>query len=247
MRDAGGVVAGVDADREVPAASVIKVLLLVAVLDEVEAGRRSLDERVAVPRERVGGAGALALLPSVTDLSLDELARLMICQSDNDAANVVLGLLGDEVVADVARRVGLSATHVRRAFMDEQARAEGRENTTTAADMALLLARLRGGEVVPFAQVRYAFELLADQQLAVGLTALLPEGVLHGSKPGELRGIRHDVAVIETADGAWASVAVLGTGMEDARYGQDYSVSVLPAFNAIGEAVLAYLTPADVS
>lgn len=236
--------AAVDADREVPAASVIKVLLLVALLDEVEAGRRELSEVVELPAERVGGAGALAMLPSVERLTVDELARLMICQSDNDASNVLMELVGAEPVRDVAERVGMTATHLRRRFMDTEARDAGVDNTTTAADMALLLARLRAGHVVPFSHVRYAFELLGEQQLAVGLTALLPDGVLHGSKPGELRGIRHDVAVIETADGAWASVAVLGTGMDDARYGQDYSVSVLPAYNAIGEAVLAYLTPA---
>ena len=44
---------------------------------------------------------------------------------------------------------------------------------------------------------------------------------------------------------ALASVAVTATGMYDERYGQDYSVSVLPALAAVGEAVLGWLTPAE--
>ena len=134
-----------------------------------------------------------------------------------------------------------TALVIRRAFMDEQARAQGYENTTCAADMALLLATLRDGGLLPFREMRYAFELLGGQQHTVGATALLPDGVVHASKPGDLRGMRHDAAVIETGSGAWASVAVLATGLEDTRYGQDYSASVLPGFNAIGEAVHAYL------
>jgi len=52
-----GVVAGWDSDREVPAASLVKVLVLVATLREVEAGRLSLDQTLEIPAARVGGAG----------------------------------------------------------------------------------------------------------------------------------------------------------------------------------------------
>lgn len=241
VHDATGVVAQVDAQRVVPSASTIKVLVLAALLDEVDRGRLDLDDDVTLPFERVGGAGALALLPSVQQLTVGELAALMVVQSDNDAANVLVDLVGRDTIARFATTAGLTDTHLRRRFMDADAAARGEDNTTTAADMARLLAGLRAGDLLPFRMVRHAFGLMGDQQHAVGVTALLPDGVFHASKPGDLRGIRHDVAVIETPDGRWASVAVLATGMDDTRYGQDYSISVLPGFNAIGEAVHAYL------
>ena len=58
----------------------------------VEQGRLNLDERVALPpaEERVGGGGALNLLPSVAALPLLELLRLMVALSDNDATNAVI-------------------------------------------------------------------------------------------------------------------------------------------------------------
>ncbi|WP_313716793.1 serine hydrolase [Arsenicicoccus bolidensis] len=239
-----GVVAGWDSDREVPAASLVKVLVLVATLREVEAGRLSLDQTLEIPEARVGGAGALSLLPSVAELSVVELLRLMVTLSDNDAANLLLRLLGHDRVTRCGVELGLRHTHVRRDLMDDGSAREGRDNTTTATDQAGLLAVLRSGEALGEQQTRLALALLSEQQHAYGVTALLPDGVVRGSKPGDLPGVRHDVALIE-AGGAWAAVAVTATGMYDERYGQDYSVSVLPALAAVGEAVLGWLTPAE--
>lgn len=237
-----GVLAGWDSDREVPAASLVKVLVLVATLREVEAGRLSLDQTLRIPDDRVGGAGALSLLPSVVELSVVELLRLMVTLSDNDAANLLLRLLGHDRVTRCGLELGLRHTHVRRDLMDSRSASQGRDNTTTAADQAGLLAVLRAGQALGAQQTALALALLSEQQHAYGVTALLPDDVVRGSKPGDLPGIRHDVALIETG-GAWAAVAVTATGMYDDRYGQDYSVSVLPALAAVGEAVLGCLAP----
>ncbi|AKT52802.1 hypothetical protein ADJ73_11565 [Arsenicicoccus sp. oral taxon 190] len=236
-----GVVAGWDADREVPAASLVKVLVLVAALREVDGGRLSLDQTLQLPEERVGGSGALSLLPSVTELAVVELLRLMVTLSDNDAANLLLHLLGHDRVTRTGREIGLQHTQVARNLRDRAAAESGRDNTTTAADQAGLLAALRAGQVLGGASTRLALALLAEQQHAYGVTALLPDGVVRGSKPGDLPGVRHDVALVETG-GSWATVAVTATGMYDERHRQDYSVSVLPALAAVGEAVLGYLT-----
>lgn len=240
VEDESGVVAGWDAERVVPAASLIKVLTLVTVLDRVDAGELNLDGAFAIPAARVGGSGALALLPSVEELSLVELCRLMIALSDNDAGNLILQIVGNRRVAALGRRLGLTQTTVDRAFMDAAAREEGRDNLTTAADQAMLLALIRSGRALSADSTRLALALLGEQQGAPGLTGLLPQHVVHGSKTGDLPGLRHDVALVESA-GRWASVAVLATDMYDARHDQDYSASVLPAFSAIGEAVLTYV------
>ncbi|MTB70550.1 serine hydrolase [Arsenicicoccus cauae] len=237
-----GVLAGWDSNRGVPAASLVKVLVLVATLREVEAGRLSLDQTLRIPDDRVGGAGALSLLPSVVELSVVELLRLMVTLSDNDAANLLLRLLGHDRVTRCGLELGLRHTHVRRDLMDSRSASQGRDNTTTAADQAGLLAVLRAGQALGAQQTALALALLSEQQHAYGVTALLPDDVVRGSKPGDLPGIRHDVALIETG-GAWAAVAVTATGMYDDRHGQDYSVSVLPALAAVGEAVLGCLAP----
>lgn len=143
-----GILAGWDADRQVPAASLIKVLVLLATLHEVDRGRLSLDQQLQVPARRVGGAGALSLLPTITELSVIELLRLMITLSDNDAANLLLQLLGHERVTRCATDLGLTQTVVQRDLMDPAAAESGRDNLTTAADQAGLLAVLRSGHAV---------------------------------------------------------------------------------------------------
>ncbi|MCH8613081.1 serine hydrolase [Arsenicicoccus dermatophilus] len=237
-----GILAGWDADRQVPAASLIKVLVLLATLHEVDRGRLSLDQQLQVPARRVGGAGALSLLPTITELSVIELLRLMITLSDNDAANLLLQLLGHERVTRCATDLGLTQTVVQRDLMDPAAAESGRDNLTTAADQAGLLAVLRSGHAVGESSTRLALALLGEQQHAYGVTALLPDQVVRGSKPADLPGLRHDVALIE-AHGSWRCVAVTATDMYDRRHEQDYSVSVLPALAAVGEAVLSTLVP----
>jgi len=121
-----GVLVDLDGGRVVPAASTIKVLVMVAALDQVAGGWLGLDQPVPLPGQRVGGSGPLSMLGSVSQITLAEALHLMITLSDNDATNAVLDLLGDDAVTDVGDRAGLTGTVLRRRMMGLQARAAGR-------------------------------------------------------------------------------------------------------------------------
>jgi len=136
-----------DATRVVPSASTIKVAILLAYL---ESGM-PWDLPVGLPPgdRRVGGCGPLSLLPSVTSLPAGELLTLMIALSDNDATNAILDVLGVGAVSRLLARAGARHTVLRRRMMDPAAVAAGRENETTAAEQAELLAQLRSGALLP--------------------------------------------------------------------------------------------------
>lgn len=240
-----GVVVDLDGDREVPAASTVKVLVLVATLYAVQRGTLTADRDVVLTERRVGGSGALAWLGSVRRLPLQEVLALMVVLSDNDATNAVLDLLGFDAVNDAGTRLGLRRTRLRRRMMDQDAVSSGRDNTTSAGELARILTALRCGRLLGPAGTRVALDLLAGQQSVDGLPALLPAGTWHGNKTGELAGLRHDMALLE-AGGRWASVAVTATGLLDADGGVDCGVdrgaSVLPTFAGIGAAVGQWLT-----
>lgn len=233
---ANGPIVDLDGGRVVPAASTVKVPILVAALLEVAAGDRRLEDRVDLGADRVGGSGALSLLPSITELPLVETLRLMIALSDNDAANAVMAMVGIEVVGQTCRRLGLASTRIQRPLMNHAARDAGLDNVTCARDLAQVMSRLRLGEALPPAETRVALDLLAEQQLLDGLPALLPEGVWHANKTGDLPGVRHDMALFEY-DGRWAGVAVTATGLGDPADGVDRGSTVLPTFASIGAAV----------
>ena len=242
-------------DRVVAAASTIKVPVLLAVLALVEQGRLRLDEpvRLLPVNERVGGAGALSLLPSVTALPLVDLLRLMVAVSDNDAANAVIehaGLISDRVddatidrpidrpIDALLAAVPTRHTRLRRRFMDGAAAARGVENETCAADLADLLVALRQGRLLGPDATRSALEVLRAQQVRDGLPSYLPPDVLVAAKPGDLPGLRAEVALLERGD-RWAVVAVVADGM--LADGVDRSIGVLPVFGALGELTAALL------
>jgi beta-lactamase class A len=236
---ADGVVVEVEGGRVVPAASTVKVPILVTALERVAAGTLRLQEPVHIGADRVGGSGALSLTPSVTELPLIEALRLMIALSDNDATNAVIALVGFEAVGRTCRRLGLDHTKLQRNLMDYAARDAGLDNVTCARDLAQVLAGLRLGEALPQAETRVALDLLAEQQCLDGLPALLPEKVWHGNKTGEQTGLRHDMALVEHGS-RWAGVAVTATdlgGKGDGGDGVDRGATVLPTFANVGAAV----------
>ncbi|MHB1472661.1 MAG: serine hydrolase [Dermatophilaceae bacterium] len=233
---AEGLIVDVDGGRVVPAASTIKVPILVTALERVADGTSRLQEPIHIGPDRVGGSGALSLVPSVTELPLIETLRLMIALSDNDATNAVIALVGFEAVGQTCRRLGLDHTQLQRTLMNHAARDAGLDNVTCAQDLAQVMTRLRVGEALPEAETRVALDLLAEQQLLDGLPALLPETVWHANKTGELSGVRHDMALVEH-DGRWAGVAVTATGLMGLADGVDRGSTVLPTFANIGAAV----------
>lgn len=240
----GAVIVDLDGGRVVPAASTIKVPLLVTALERVAHGHWSLTDPVPIGPDRVGGSGALSLMPSVDELPLVEVLRLMIALSDNDATNAVIAMVGPEAVDHTCRRLGLAQTRLRRKLMDFVAMEAGLDNVTSARDLAQLMARLRLREALPEAETALSLGLLAEQQLLDGLPALLPAMLWHANKTGELPGIRHDMALIEH-EGRWAAVAVTATGLTDPAAGVDRGSTVIPAFANIGAAVGSWLIDAS--
>jgi len=108
-RDLGtGAEVALSADRPFPLASVFKVPLMVAVLQHVDRGDLTLDERVRLREDAKSPGGILTfcaagLLPTVADL-----LHFMIAQSDNTATDMLWSLIGREAVNEAMRRLGLS-------------------------------------------------------------------------------------------------------------------------------------------
>jgi beta-lactamase class A len=202
------------ADEVVTAASTIKVPILIAALEEVDAGRLDLAQPSAIPAQRAGGTGVLQALPYLHTLTLADLLTLMIIVSDNTATNVVIDLIGMERVNQFCADAGLSGTVLRRKMMDADAVRVGLENTTTARDQAKLLGGIAWRNLLPAPLRAFALQALERQQFNDGLPSLLPDEVVIAHKTGELPGVRHDAGVITGTNGRQAVVAVLLSGLD---------------------------------
>jgi len=148
-------------------ASLIKLFILAEAFRRAGRGELALEEAVAVPEEaKVGGAGALEMSPPGTVRTWRQLLEAMIVESDNTATNLVIDRLGMDSVNALAAALGCGGTALRRKMMDFAAADEGRENYTTPAEVAAMLAMLYRGECVdPEADAAMVDILLRQEDL----------------------------------------------------------------------------------
>ncbi len=128
------------ADTVIPPASLTKLMTMHLVLEDVAAGRLSLDDRVALPREtwaaRQPWGSSLMFLAPGQRVTLREVMLGMAVASGNDAAVAAAIHTAGSVAAFVermnaeARALGLARTH----FVDPSGYSEF--NLTTARDFA---------------------------------------------------------------------------------------------------------------
>lgn len=103
----------VDADSPVVLASAFKVLVAVELARQFDAGILTATERVVVaPEGRTSGGTGISVLQDELEISLRDLAQLMISVSDNAATDIVTARVGIDQVNATMRRLGLHDTIV---------------------------------------------------------------------------------------------------------------------------------------
>jgi len=156
------------ADIPVALASVFKLPVLVALHRAAEAGALDLHERVRVPvAGRTTGVTGLAALCDDAELSLRDLAQLMVTVSDNAAADAVVDRVGLDAVARTLDELGLRHTVVRHACRDLHA-ALAEDLATTGTSLARAL-----GDPEALAGLRVLDPATTNRSTPRDMTALL--------------------------------------------------------------------------
>lgn len=194
------------------AASLAKVPILIEVFRLLEAGTLRADESVTVTPDAItGGAGVLQA--SVGEqFSVSELLRLAVTISDNVAARLLLQRVGGvDAVNRTMAALGLSHTSLY---------ADDRPNTTSAGDMAELLAWLARRPLGPEAigpesmrrpaglPLRGLTALLALPQGHAWLSAGVPDRVVVAHKSGQMPSLRHDAGIVYGTRGPYVVVGL---------------------------------------
>ena len=181
----------------VPAASLIKLPLAVALFEQRLAGRISLDDKkVLKTSDKAAGSGVLRRSRSGTTLTVRALLELMLQKSDNTATNMLTDLLGLEQINDSCRRQGLAVTCMPRYIMDLKSRDRAIENFTSAADMARALKALYTRSVLDGPSCDLLLEILKGQQVRDRLPRYLPRDVVLAHKTGLMNDVCHDAGIL---------------------------------------------------
>ncbi|MDQ3168039.1 MAG: class A beta-lactamase-related serine hydrolase, partial [Chloroflexota bacterium] len=204
-------------DASFPAASTVKVAILVALGREIDAGRVVLDQsRPPHPADRVGGSGVLAEMSPDLALAVADLAYLMITISDNTASNALIRLVGLPAVNEHLDDLGLTGIHLGRPFLGRLPQPDEGENTVTANGLADLLTLIATDRAASPATCAWMRGMMTRQQHRDRLGRDLPPGVGFGGKSGSLPGIAHDAALLD-GPGGTVAVVVLTEGVQDSH------------------------------
>lgn len=197
------------ADDVFHAASTMKLPVMVELFHQERQGKLTLDEPLLVKnafRSLIDGS-PFTLNPaddSETELykaegqtkTLRQLCELMITVSSNLATNLLIDRLGVENIRATVHTVHADGMNVLRGVEDGKAFAAGRNNTTTARGLAVLLEAIAQGRAVDAEASREMIEILKRQKFNEGIPAGVPQGIAVAHKTGEISKGHHDAAVV---------------------------------------------------
>ena len=214
VADANGLDAiDINGDANLPAASVIKVPVMVEVMRQVALRKFTLDREVTLyPQDRDCGYGALCDSDAGMRYSVRNLTRIMIADSDNTATNMLIRLVGRENINETMAGLGLTQTWVGTSIHVGTNRI--RSLRTSANDMLRLLAMIAGRRLVNAQASDTMLNFLAAQRHNGYLPKLLPKGTIVAHKTGTLRDTLNDVGIVDL-EGSPYIICVLTTHLED--------------------------------
>ena len=193
-----------------PSASVIKVPMLVEIMFQRDEGSLSLDEVFTLREsDKVAGSGVLRDLHEGLELTLRDLAVLMIIVSDNTATNMIIDRIGMDAVNERMRGLGLGTVTLARKMYDWEQQKLGKENVISAYEMMLLLRWLAEGRISSKSTSEEILDIMARQQYRDRIPLLLPEDTRVANKTGSIAGVTHDVGVVYTPAGSYVLCALV--------------------------------------
>ncbi|MGB8698265.1 MAG: serine hydrolase [Thermosynechococcaceae cyanobacterium] len=185
-------------DQPFPAASTIKLPVIIAFFQDVDAGLIRLDEQLVMRKDLIASeSGAMQYQPPDTKFSALETADNMITVSDNTATNMLIDRLGGSAKLNERFKAwGLTQTVIRNPLPDLQG-----TNTISPKDLSTLLMKISQGELLtPHSRDR-ALNILRHTVTNTLLTPGLGEGATIAHKTGDIGSVVGDAGLVEMPNG----------------------------------------------
>jgi beta-lactamase class A len=209
-----------NADRQIPSASTIKILIMIEAYRCFLAGELDMNCKIHINHaERV--AFSLISEMSAEQYTVKDLILLMMTISDNTATNVLIDILGMENINNTGIAIGLTGTTLQRKMMDFEAARNGRQNLTVPRDMLVLVEKLYNKEILTESVCMEMLKIMSTIISKDFMIRDLPIDIRCAHKPGELDGINHDIGIVYAPTCDYA-LGIFATGLKDNVFGRDY-------------------------
>ena len=211
----------INAKKQFPAASIIKLPVLVRMFKSIEANQMTIyDEMTLTDYYKASGSGNLQYAANGTKYSLDALAKTMIQDSDNSATNMIMAKMGGMDDVNIGLRDwGISKTYVRNWLPD----LEG-TNKTTAEDLAKILYNLDNPGFLNINSREYIIDYMSHVKNNKLIAAGLGEGALFAHKTGDIGIMLGDAGIVYAPNGKKYIIVILANRPYNSPLGKDFIV-----------------------
>jgi beta-lactamase class A len=218
---ATGETSGVNANANLPAASVIKIPVMVEVFKQMEAGALDLNTTVdLVASDRDWGWGDMADAPIGTERTVNQLLWLMITQSDNTATNMLIRTVGRVHINHTMAALGMRQTRLSD-YIRSESDSIRYALRTSPKDMLSLLDKIARERLVDEWSSREMLAILAGQHHNGLIPAVLPAGLKIAHKTGSLHDTLNDVGIVYRDNEPYV-IAVMTTQLSDLDLGRAF-------------------------
>ena len=209
----------IQGDRVFPAASTIKLPILVAFFQDLDAGKVRLDETLVMRDDLItNGSGELQDNPVNSRYSAREIVTKMITISDNTATNMIIDRLGGiNKLNQRFRSWGLKDTRIRNWLADLSG-----TNTTSSKDMVQLLALLVNDKLVSASSSAQVLDILRHTTIKTLLPAGLGAGADIANKTGDIGFLIGDAGLITMPNGKHYLAGIFVKRPYDDTRGRDF-------------------------
>jgi beta-lactamase class A len=220
---ATGDYAGLQSSKAFPAASVIKLPILIAFLQDVDAGKVSFKEKLTMRPELIAsGSGYMQDLAPWSSFSASYTVGKMIETSDNTATNMIIKRLGGAWALNKRfRSWGLQDTAIRRWLPDLSG-----TNTVSPQDLTLILSKLAKGNLLSASSQAKAIAILKTCRTRTLLYPGIGPGGQIAHKTGDIGFAIGDAGIVYMPNGRQYIAAVMLKRPYDDPRGRDYIQTV---------------------
>lgn len=213
--------ADINADESFATASIIKLPVLVQLFRSIEKNQLTLDEKMPLTEYfRTEGSGSLQFKAQNSQYSIDDLARVMITESDNSATNMLMARLGSMTdVNSGIRQWGLQHTYVQTWLPDLNG-----TNRSTARDMATILYNIDNPKFLSTQSREKIFDYMGHVHNNRLIAAGLPQGAEFLHKTGDIGKMLGDAGIVYTPNNKKYIVVIFANRPHNSPLGKEFIV-----------------------
>ena len=217
-----GKYANINAEKTYSAASIIKLPILLHLFKAIESGQLNLTDTIQMTDYyKSEGSGSLQFKGDHTVYSIDNLARVMITESDNSATNMIMSATGGmNSVNNSLRQWGIKNTRVNDWLPDLAG-----TNITTAKELARMLFNVDNSKFLSLNSREKIVDYMSHVHNNRLIQAGLPANAILMHKTGDIGKMLGDAGIVYTPSGKKYIVVMLVNRPYNSVAGKDFIVS----------------------